>query len=350
MPSRGTPIPSPAASTPHALRIIGHRGAPGYRPEHSASSYRLACELGADAVEPDIVATRDGVLVVRHENEISGTTDVADRPEFASRRTSKVVDGARLTGWFTEDFTWAELATLRCRERLPRVRPDNREYDDVEPMLRLSDVLAIIDEESARLGREIGVVVEIKHAQFFLDAGHDLAAMLLDELARAGWADRPERLVIESFELGVLERLRERSVRAELVFLAERFGAPADERASAGRPRSYAWYRSDAGLDLLATRVDGISVAKGNLIRLNALGRAVGPTNLVQRAHARGLRVYTWTLRPENRYLSVRFQSSVRGGEWGDWQSEFALIVSSGVDGVFVDHPDLGVAIRDARP
>lgn len=336
MPARGTP-----------LLIIGHRGAPGYRPEHSESSYRLACELGADAVEPDIVATRDGVLVVRHENEISGTTDVGDHPEFASRRTTKVVDGKRLTGWFTEDFTWAELATLRCRERLPRLRADNRAYDNTEPILRLSDVLAIIDDESAKLGRPIRVVVEIKHAHFFREAGHDLAAMLRAELTRAGWAERPDQLVIEAFELGVLERLREQDVRAELVFLAERFGAPADETAAPGRARSYAWYRSDAGLDLLATKVDGVSVAKGNLIRLNALGRAVGPTNLVQRAHARGLRVYTWTLRPENRYLSVRYQSSVRGSEWGDWQGEFALVVSSGVDGIFVDHPDLGVAIRN---
>ncbi len=348
MPLRGTPRPSPDASASSPLLIIGHRGAPGYRPEHSASSYRLACELGADAVEPDIVATRDGVLVVRHENEISGTTDVADHPEFAARRTSKVVDGKRFTGWFTEDFTWAELATLRCRERLPRVRPDNREYNDTEPILRLSDVFAIIDEESARRGRPLRVVVEVKHAQFFREIGHDLAAMLRVELARAGWDDRPERLVIESFELGVLERLRDDGVRAELVFLAERFGAPADEVAGPTRARSYAWYRSDAGLDFLARRIDGVSVAKGNLIRVNALGRAVGPTNLVARAHARGLRVYTWTLRPENRYLSVRFQTSVRGGEWGDWQSEFALVVSSGADGIFVDHPDLGVAIRDA--
>lgn len=335
----------PLGGTP--LLIIGHRGAPGYRPEHTESSYRLACELGADAVEPDIVATRDGVLVVRHENEISGTTDVADHPEFASRRTTKVVDGKKLTGWFTEDFTWEELATLRCKERLPRLRADNRAFDNTEPILRLSDVFAIVDDEAAKLGRSIRVVVEIKHAHFFLAAGHDLAAMLLTELAHAGWAERPDELVIEAFELGVLERLREQDVRAELIFLAEHFGAPADEAARPGRARSYAWYRSDAGLDLLATKVDGVSVAKGNLIRLNALGRATGPTNLVQRAHARGLRVYTWTLRPENRYLSVRYQTSVRGGEWGDWQSEFALVVSSGVDGIFVDHPDLGVAIRD---
>ena len=343
-----TPDPAPL--------IIGHRGAPGYRPEHSASSYRLAFELGADAVEPDIVATRDGVLVVRHENEISGTTDVAQHPEFASRRTTKTVDGRRLTGWFTEDFTWQELSTLRCIERLQRVRPDNREFDGAEPILRLRDVLAIVDEESARRRRPLRAVVEVKHAAYFAGLGHDLGELLMGELAATGWDERPDRLVVESFELGVLDRLRAAGVRADLVFLAERFGSPADEPVGDAPRRSFAWYRGDAGLDLLATpagdgrrRVDGISVAKGNLIRVNALGRATGAADLVERAHARGLLVYTWTLRPENRYLNVRYQTSLRGAEWGDWQGEFGLLLGSGVDGVFVDHPDLGVAIRDAQ-
>ncbi len=329
--------------------VIGHRGAPGYRPEHSASSYRLACELGADAVEPDIVVTSDGVLVVRHENEISGTTDVARRPEFADRRTTKTVDGKRHTGWFTEDFTWAELSTLRCRERLGRVRPDNREHDGREPILRLRDVLAIVDEQSARLGRDLQAVIEVKHAAYYAGLGYDIGELLLEELAATGWDARPDRLVIECFELGVLDRLREAGAQAAIVFLAERFGSPADEPVGGGPSRSYAWYRSDAGLDLLAARVDGISVAKGNLLRVNALGRATGPTTLVRRAHERGLLVFTWTLRPENRYLNIRFQTSLRGAEWGDWQSEFGMVLDSGVDGIFVDHPDLGVAIREAR-
>ncbi|MBL3687412.1 glycerophosphodiester phosphodiesterase [Leucobacter zeae] len=329
--------------------VIGHRGAPGYRPEHSAASYRLAFELGADLVEPDIVATSDGVLVVRHENEISGTTDVARHPEFKKRKRTKVVDGQRLTGWFTEDFTWAELSKLRCVERLKRVRPDNREHDGLQPILRLRDVLEIVDEESRRRGRDLGVVVEIKHAQYFLGIGHDLAAMLLEELAAAGWSDRPERLVLESFELGVLDRIRGAGLPASYVFLTESAGAPADEPLNGAPKRGYGWYRSDEGLDLLAQRVDGISVAKADLIRLDAFGRATGPTSLVQRAHDRGLSVFTWTLRPENRYLSSRFRTSAHPAEWGDWQSEFALVLSSAVDGIFVDHPDLGVAARDAQ-
>lgn len=329
--------------------VIGHRGAPGYRPEHSESSYRLAFELGAGAVEPDIVVSKDGVLVVRHENEISGTTDVATRPEFAHLRTTKVVDGKKLTGWFTEDLTWAEIKTLKCRERLPKVRPDNTAYNDRERVLSLQDVLGIIDDEAAARGTKLMAVVEIKHAQFYVDNGHDIGALLLAELAAAGWgADVREadgRLVVECFELGVLDRLRGAGMTAPLIFLAERFGRPADEPQPGRASKSYAWYRSDDGLDFLATRVDGISVAKGNLMRVSTVGRAIAPTDLADRAHARGLKIYTWTLRPENRFLNIRFQSSLRGAEWGDWQAEFDMIVASGVDGIFVDHTDLGVAL-----
>ena len=328
--------------------VIGHRGAPGYRPEHSEASYRLAFDLGVDAVEPDIVVSKDGVLVVRHENEISGTTDIAKRPEFAHLRTTKTVDGKKLTGWFTEDLTWAELSTLRCRERLSKLRPDNLAFDGEQPILRLSDVLGIVDEESGRLGRTLGAVVEIKHAAFYEAIGVNIGALLLAQLERSGWASTPERLTIESFELRVLDELRRAGVQGSLVYLTERFGSAADEPQPGAPARNYAWYRSDEGLALLGERVHGISVAKGSLLKLGALGRASGPTDLVERAHAAGLQVYTWTLRPENRYLNVRFQSSLRPADWGKWQAEFAMILASGVDGIFVDHPDLGVAIRDA--
>lgn len=151
--------------------MIGHRGAPGYRPEHSRSSYELALAMGVDAVEPDVVAKRDGVLVVRHENEISGTTDVAEHPEFADRKTSKSVDGQPLTGWFTEDFTWAEMSTLRTRERLPALRPSSAGFGDTEPILRLVDLLDLVREGAAAHGRDIGVVLEIKHATYFAGMG-----------------------------------------------------------------------------------------------------------------------------------------------------------------------------------
>lgn len=322
--------------------LIGHRGAPGYRPEHTASSYRLAFAQGVDAVEPDLVASSDGVLVIRHENEISGTTDVAERPEFASRRTKKIVDGEQLTGWFAEDFTWDELRTLRCRERVAQLRPQNVRYDYAEPMLRFEDLLALIDEGSAEHGRSIGVVIELKHVHFLREQGHDLVALTLEALERAGWADRRDRVTFECFELGALDRVREADAGARLVFLLESTGAPADEVATSGADAtSYEWYRSDAGLDSLVGRVDGISLAKRDLLRVNALGKAVGVTDIVARAHARGLVVFTWTMRPENGFLTPGFRAGTKRAEWGDWRDEWRLILSTGLDGVFLDHPDL---------
>lgn len=185
--------------------VIAHRGASGYRPEHSRSAYELAIELGADAIEPDLVPTKDGVLVLRHENEVSGTTDVADHPEFRHLRTTKTVDGQTLTGWFTEDFTWAELQTLRTRERLPVLRPGSAEHDGAQPILRLVDLLAILDAAP----RPVGLVAEVKHAAYFDRAGFPMAALVDAALSQAGWR-QDERLTVESFEKGVLRDLRER--------------------------------------------------------------------------------------------------------------------------------------------
>lgn len=324
--------------------IIGHRGSPGYRPEHTRASYELAIEQGADAIEPDVVVTRDGVLVVRHENEISSTTNVTEHPEFADRKTTKTVDGERLHGWFVEDFTWAELQRLRCRERLPKLRPRNADYDDEWPILRLRAVLEI----AASHG--VVPVVELKHAAYFANLGFDLADILATELNQMDWDARAHPLVIESFELGVLDRLRDRTLDADLVFLMESAGHPADD------PRhSYAWYRSEEGLRHLVGRVDGISVAKRDLYSRDALKRATQVNDLVTRAHRHGLRAFTWTLRPENHFLNLRFHRSVHAAEWGDWLAEYLLILSSGIDGIFVDHVDLGTRARaifmsDASP
>ena len=287
------------------------------------------------------MASRDGVLVVRHENEISGTTDVASHPEFADRRTTKTVDGVRLTGWFTEDFSWAELQTLRCRERLPRLRSENTRFDGIEPILRLSQVLELIDDEGRSRGTKVVAVVEIKHAHYFLGIGHDLDELLIAELEAAGWADREDQLIIESFELGVLDRLRAAGVKAQLVFLTESIGTPADEVALGTGARSWPWYRSDEGLDLLVGRVHGISVAKADLLAFDGRGRKTGATDLVQRAHERGLIVYTWTLRPENAYLNAAHTRAGGKGAAGDWRTEWAQVIATGVDGIFVDHPDL---------
>src|SRR6478752_4361743 len=235
--------------------VIGHRGAPGYRPEHSRSSYELALQLGVDAVEPDVVVSRDGVLVVRHENEISGTTDVADRPEFADRRATKTIDGAELTGWFTEDFTWDELSTLRCRERLPKLRASSASFDDQQPILRLRDVLDLVRAGSFEQGREIGVVLEIKHATYFAAIGWDVAALVDAELREAGWASGELPLTIESFESTVLFALQERGIRGSYVYLLEDAGRPFDLFSAHGKASlTYRQTAAPEGLDGLVGR------------------------------------------------------------------------------------------------
>lgn len=318
--------------------VIGHRGAPGYRPEHSRSSYELALAMGVDAVEPDVVATKDGVLVVRHENEISGTTDVADRPEFADRRTTKRVDGDALTGWFTEDFTWDELATLRGRERLPKVRASSASFDGAQAILRLRDVLDLVREGSIEHGREIGVVLEVKHATYFAGIGLDLAPMIARELRAAGWADGELPLVVESFESTVLRQLRDLDVSATFVYLIEASGRPYDLLVARGkRALTYPETVAPAGLDALVGQVDGVSVDKRMLL--------VPGNTIVADAHARGLLVYTWTCRPENAFLDPRFRGPGGKSAYGDYEAEWDLIRAQGVDGVFVDHPDLGVDV-----
>ncbi|WP_439591738.1 glycerophosphodiester phosphodiesterase family protein [Microbacterium sp.] len=325
--------------------VIGHRGAPGYRPEHSRSSYDLALEMGVDAVEPDVVVSKDGVLVVRHENEISGTTDVASRSEFADRRTTKSIDGAELTGWFTEDFTWDELATLRCRERLPKLRPSSATFDDEQPILRLRDVLDLVRAGSLDRGREIGVVLEIKHATYFASLGWDVAALVASELDEAGWGRGELPLTIESFESTVLGRLQERGVAATYIYLLEAAGRPFDLAAAHGKSAlTYRQTASPAGLDGLAGVVDGISVDKRMILAPDKLGRLTGPTPVVRDAHERGLRVFTWTCRPENAFLIGQFRTGRAPGAFGDWEAEWEVIRDADVDGVFVDHADLGVA------
>jgi glycerophosphoryl diester phosphodiesterase len=326
--------------------IIAHRGACGYRPEHSRSAYELAIELGADAIEPDIVSTKDGVLVLRHENEISGTTDVASRPEFRDRRTTKEFGGWRETGWFTEDFTWDELSTLRTRERLPALRPESASHDGEDPILRLEDLIAIIDAAP----RPVGLVAEIKHATYFASIGLPLDALVDDTLGRLGWRSE-DRLTFESFEKQVLRDLRSRGTGGRSVYLMERRGAAADEVVAHGSAApSYASERTDESLARLATEFDGISVSMGTLMA-GVDTVAVDDTTpvrsgIVDRAHAAGLDVFAWTLRPENNFLPKPLR---RGGDvaaHGDWERWFTSAMRTGLDGIFADHTDLAVRAR----
>ncbi|MEO8262564.1 MAG: glycerophosphodiester phosphodiesterase family protein, partial [Pseudolysinimonas sp.] len=257
-------------STPPRTLVIGHRGASGYRPEHTRASYELAFALGADAVEPDIVATKDGVLVLRHENEISGTTDVAAHPEFAGRRTTKRIDGVSLTGWFTEDFTWSELATLRAVERLPQIRQSSSSFDGAQPILRFRELLDLLDDARERTGRDIRLVAEVKHPTYFASIGLPLDELMAAELTR--W-NSPDRLIVECFEQGVLTRLRERGIEARYVYLLESKGSAPDLVARFGRKAlPYAAQLTASGLARLAKEVDGVSVDKNMILETAADG------------------------------------------------------------------------------
>lgn len=320
--------------------VIAHRGASGYRPEHTLPAYELAIALGTDAIEPDIVATRDGVLVLRHENEIGATTDVASHAEFADRRATKTIDGGELTGWFTEDFTWAELSTLRAVERLPRIRQSNTTFDGLNGILRLSDLMSVVDAAA----RPVTVVAEIKHPTYFESIGLPLGELFAAQVA--GWATG-DNLLVESFEQSVLGDIRSRGIPGRQVYLIEDHGAAADLVARhGGGAQSYEEQLLDASLRRLAQDVDGISVKTSLIVTRDDEGASTGTTDLVDRAHAAGLSVFCWTLRPENLFLPAQLRRGERASDWGNWLEAFRLVMATGVDGVFADHPDLAILAR----
>lgn len=311
--------------------IIAHRGASGYLPEHTLPAYRLALELGAKALEPDLVPTKDGVLVIRHENEISGTTDVADHPEFAHLKTSKEYLGIKQTGWFVEDFTWDELSTLRARERLPELRQNNTRFNDKYPIMQLRELLELAQETNEASGFMPQIVFEIKHADYFARLGFDMARLFIDECSKAEWDHSYS--IIESFELTVLRRLHLEGLDANLVFLLEADGAPHDEISRIGATaRKYSSYLTDDALADLSSWIDGISVDKSMLF---------SDPEIVLRAQDAGLDVFTWTLRPENQFLQPEFRIGDDPAAFGNWEGEFRHIIATGIDGIFVDHPDL---------
>jgi glycerophosphoryl diester phosphodiesterase len=336
------PAVPPAEAQPHRdVTVIGHRGASGYRPEHTLASYSLAIAQCADYIEPDLVSTKDGVLVARHENEIGGTTDVADHPEFASRRTSKVVDGVTITGWFTEDFTLAELETLRARERLPLVRPQNTAYDGQFPIPTFAEVLDLARHSRTCDGKPVGVYPETKHPTYFASIGLPLEQRLVRTLDRFGYHDRSAPVFIQSFESGNLRRLNTMtSIR--LVQLVDCSGAPYD-LVAAGDPRTYADLVTPAGLRSITSYADGVGVCKNVLIPRNADGSLAAPSPVIRDAHRAGLIVHGWTFRRENQFLPLDFRIGSDPNAVGDLVGEIRVFVDAGIDGFFTDNPDLGV-------
>lgn len=324
--------------------MIGHRGASGYRPEHTLASYELAARMGADYVEPDLVITADGVLVARHEPELSLTTDVADRPEFAERRCTRSVDGLVCTGWFVEHFTLAELKTLWATERTPADRPGNTLYARRHRVATFAEVLGLRARLSAELGRPIGVCVETKHEARFAGLGLALEPALVDALAAAGLDRAGSPVLLMSFAPTTLRAVGDQ-VGVPLVQLIEPAGAPVD-LAATGDPTTYADLLTTGGLARVAGYADAIGPSKAQVIGLDTDGASTGPTGLVERAHAVDLRVFPWTYRNENRFLPVELRSGGGPAAFGDAFAEYAEHLAAGVDGLITDHPDTAVSAR----
>jgi len=320
--------------------VIGHRGASGYRPEHTLASYRLAAEQGADYIEPDLVSTQDGVLVARHENDITGTTDVAARGEFASRRTTKVIDGVSITGWFTEDFTLAELKTLRAKERIPLLRPQNTAYDGRFEVPTFQEVLDLRARLSRKLRREIGVYPETKHPTYFRGIGLPLERPLVRALNRNGLNTRRAPVFVQSFETGNLQAL-DPWLKVPLVQLLAGKGT-----VIPGDTRTYAALATPAGLRGIARYAEGAGPSKDYIVPRNADGSSAPPTTFVRDAHRAGLQVHPYTFRRENSFLPLELRSSADPAGIGDLVVEIRQFFALGVDGLFTDNPDIGVAAR----
>jgi glycerophosphoryl diester phosphodiesterase len=324
--------------------VIGHRGAAGYRPEHTLASYELAARMGADYIEPDLVSTKDHVLIARHENDITGTTDVADHPEFADRKTTKTIDGQPITGWFSEDFTLAEIRTLHAKERLPDLRQHNTIYDGQLPIPTLDEILDLRARLSRELGRAIGVYPETKHPTYFRSIGLDLETPLVTALKKARLANRNDPVFIQSFELKNLELLRSTyHVRTKLIFLTSTTGNPF------GDTRSYADLTTPTGLRTVAKTAEGIGPDKLQIIPRDPAGNLVSPTGLVQAAHAAGLLVHPYTFRAENEFLPTNYRTGTDPADYGRILDELAAYLNTGIDGFFTDQADIGVLARDRQ-
>ena len=318
--------------------IIAHRGASGERPEHTLASYTLAIEQGADFIEPDLVLTKDGVLVARHENEISETTDVSARPEFAGRKTSKVIDGQNMTGWFTEDFTLAELKTLRAKERLPQLRGANTAFDGQFEVPTFEEILDLAKTQSAATGRTIGIYPETKHPSYFASIGLPHEAPLLALLKRFGHVEKASPVFIQSFEVENLKALRSKT-KLRLIQLMDEKGSPPD------RPDlTYPAMATADGLKAVAAYADGVGPNKALVIPRTMLGNLGEPTTLVRDAHSVGLAVHPWTFRRENYFLPLSAKSGIDPRAVGDVATEIRAYLATGIDGFFSDNVAEAVA------
>ncbi|GAA1517993.1 glycerophosphodiester phosphodiesterase [Streptomyces albidochromogenes] len=343
----GVPGPASAASSKDdgsyrdlpVPTVVAHRGASGYRPEHTLGSYQLALDMGAHVIEQDLVPTKDGHLVCRHENDITGTTDVAEHPEFASRRTTKSVDGVSLTGWFTEDFTLAELKTLRAKERIPGTRQENTLYDGRWTIPSFEEVLRWAEREGRARGRRIWLHIETKHPTYFRDLGLGLEEPLARLLRTYGRHRKNSPNFIQSFEPSSMRRMAELVAAPRVVLLSGAATRPWDFQV-AGDPRTVADLVKPEGLKWIAGFAQGLGPTLDLIIPKDATGKLGTPTTLVRDAHARGLVLHPYTMRNENSFLPADFRRGTDPAAYGDAFGAFKVYFEQGIDGIFSDNPD----------
>lgn len=346
MPTTAAPVTPLAAK----VLVIGHRGASALRPEHTLASYAVAIEDGADFVEPDLVSTKDGVLVVRHENEIGGTTDVAAHAEFASRRTTKTVDGVTITGWFTEDFTLAELKTLRARERLADIRKANTAFDGQFSVPTFDEMIEFVAAEASARHRVIGIIPEIKHSTYFRGLGLPMEDKVLATLDAHAYT-RVAPVEIQSFEVGNLKYLRGKLGKGHpnvrlLQLMDDAAEHPADEPSI-----TYGKMMTPSGLKAIAAYADAIGPSTRSIIPLGKDGRLAAVAPLVRDAHAAGLEVHPYTFRPENHFLAADFRNGAGDAARNEAGSvaEIRAYLATGIDAFFTDDPALGRKALDGR-
>ena len=326
--------------------IIAHRGASGYVPEHTLASYALAILQGADYVEPDLVMTRDGELVARHDNELGLTTDVSQRPEFADRKRTQRVDGVKLTGWFSEDFTLAELKTLRAIERIPTIRPGNARMDGSLEIPTLQEIIDLVKILQLSERRRIGLYPETKHPTHFQKLGLAMEKPLVSILHRNGYAGRSAPVYIQSFEVENLKILS----RMTQLRLVQLFGGgqPYDQKVR-GSDLTYAQMATADGLKAISRYAAGVGPEKGYIIPRDANGNLGQPTDFVPNAHAAGLKVHPYTFRAENVFLPTNLRNGDSPAERGNVEADIQAFLDAGIDGLFIDQPDIAVRLRQQQ-
>lgn len=345
-------LQNPGASWPASPAVAGHRGASALRPEHTLASYQRAIDDGADIIEPDLVSTKDGVLVARHENEISGTTNVATLTQFAERKTTKVIDGIPVTGWFTEDFTLAEVKTLRAKERIPAIRPANAAFDGQFEIPTLQEVIDLAKKQSTEKGRTIGIYPETKHPTYFKSIGLPLEKRLVDQLVASGYKGKDAAVFIQSFEVANLKEIRSLTSMRIVQLIDNPKNPPLNgvprnapyDFVAAGNGRTYADLVTPAGLKEVAQYADVVAPYKEVIIPRTAQNELGPVTTFVADAKAAGLKIHTWTLRPENTFLptSMRLPDVASATQRGNSVAEITAHLNAGIDGFFTDDPAVG--------